>query len=709
MSLGNRPITKPGLALFQSGLLYHPTSLARLIVNMERTPEGTLETFAGTTAFDPKAASLPGPAYGIAHVETFDGANQVTVVRANTRLVRHAGWSRSWEDLATGLTYDPNQPFPDVCLAINGLVVWSNGIDRPLVVDCRTDGRLCIPLGFSQAPAAPTALGPSPGAYDAASGGSGGEAGVGAGVYAPNMLGYSVPGNIGTVSTYNGEDGALLDSAHFYAVQWEDPLGNLSPLSALSNAVTIAAQSCGYLAPASGDYVRKNKLDMLLRGFAVRGVETGESHVKAIHLYRTTDTLHTDGALHLRARIEGRWKFTYPDGMSDGALLAGDVPVQVVPVPTFRVACEYQGRLVIGNLGGGNSAMVRWSQPGTIGTFEEDAWVIPDAGGAQITGAMAYQDACLLWTDNSLFKLTIGADGQASLIPLAHGVGCVAPNTIRVLPDGRLLWLGRTSVYSFDGNSVTDIGIDIQVSLRAINTSKAGRAVAAVDPNKGIYILAFPAGDSSDRYNDTLRGFDYRINGWHSYDLGGLYPFSMCVCPGRPGHLLIGTISNVRVWGHPDIVGESLTSKYQTVLLRMDEQGLQTFRVREILIGFIETDSAADDPSAVIRVWNTVRKTGATAGADNYIDFPMELVAQDFLDTWRLGNATLNGLVPTNTGAYYRDPAMTWRRVGVNLTTTTGLMFEISTQLSRRMHLHAIAIIAEAVGNEASRLPGATR
>lgn len=724
--LGRRPITRLGLALFQSGVLYKPDSFAKRIVNLARTSEGTLETFPGAGRYEPKVTSgVSGgnfnyPISGMAHVETFGGANQVTVLRVGTQIVRHQGWTRTFAVLKSGLTYDPTQPFVDACVAINGCVVWCNGVDRPLVVDCRTDGRLVVPLGFNSAPAAPTVWGPSPGVYNSDSGGAGSSAGVGAGIYAPNMIGYSVPGNLGTVSQYNGEDGAILDSAYGYAIQWEDILGNLSPLSPLSNLGTIQAQSCGYVSPSSGTYVRKNKLDMLLRGLAVRGVEIGEDHVKAIRLYRTTDTLHSDGKLHLRARIEGRQRFTYPDAMSDGSLLAGDVPVPITPVVPFKVACEYQGRLVIGNLAGAPGE-VRWSQPGAIGTFEEDAWVVPDAGGAQITGLIAYGGYLYMFTEGSVFRLNLDAEGSRPE-PVSRTYGTVSPASVQVLPDGRMVWLSRRTVVTYDGTSVKDIGLTIQDRLRYVNTSAVGRAAAAVNAQTGVYLLALPI-DSEQNY--TTLGYDVRVAGWHEYSIGDTFPHAVTAlhaAAGSTGYVLTGLgwqlgpfgPFNLAVWGYPDVgttgsfYGASL---YETTILRMDELGLQTFQVRELLIGFIETDSLADDPTLNVRVWPTDRQTNANPNAitpDNedgsYIDYTAELVGQDFEDTWRLGNVTLAGAQ-----AYYRTGAIRWRRVLVDVGTTVGFSFRLSVASGRRINLFGIGIIAQPNGEEASRIPGPTR
>ena len=130
----------------------------------------------------------------------------------------------------------------------------------------------------------------------------------------------------------------------------------------------------------------RDRLDMLRRGFCVRGMDKGEAHVKAMRVYRTTDTLHSDGEYHLLVRIEGRQAFAYPDSRSDAVLVNGDTPSHPVAVQPFRVACEYQGRLVACNFPGA-PGLVRWSQAGFAGTWLEDDWLIPDAGGCRVTAA----------------------------------------------------------------------------------------------------------------------------------------------------------------------------------------------------------------------------------------------------------------------------------------------------------------------------------
>ena len=719
MAKTGRAQSNLGLSLLQSDKIYDPQSIARRVVNMMRLPDGTLETYNGQADYDPKASNAPeGPVMGLGHLETYDGANQVTIARGKDKLKRHEGWNRTWTDLSD-VTYDPLQPFPDVCLPVSGCIVWSNGIDRPLAIDCAKEfGRLVVPLGFSNAPAAPTALSPAPGAGNGDNGGAATAYGAGVGTQPPNMNGYSVPGNIGTVNAYNGEDGAILSGSWLYCVQWEDCLGNLSPLSPPSNAATIANQSTGYVSTAQlfdntalSGYTRKNTLDLLLRAFCVRGVDEGESHVKAIRIYRTTDTLHSEGKYHLLARIEGRQKFIYPDRISDSIIVNKPEPVRPVVVPSFRVACEYQGRLVIGNFNE-DPGMIRWSQPGFIGTFEEDAWAVPDSGGAQITGLCPYDGSVFILTETSVFRLDITPDGP-QLSPVSQTLGCVAPQSVRVLPDGRLAFLGRTSVFATDGRSQpVDIGQEIQNQLAALNSTAMGRVAGAVDPQTGLYLLALPVAGAE---NTVVLGFDYRVQGWRQFSYDGDPVYTLHAAAGRAGHLLmgmsaVGSRKSVRVWNLANTTAPSHSSVYESVELRMDPQGLTRFRVFGVLLGFVESDYiGASSPAAsgTLRVWRTSRLTGAIPGGGeggSYWDADVELVGEDYVNEWGLGDIVL-----ASSSAYFRTPEVTWRKVPVDVNMVTGFRFQLTVPANHRVRLHGIAILWEPLGIEASRVPGPMR
>ena len=91
--------------------------------------------------------------------------------------------------------------------------------------------------------------------------------------------------------------------------------------------------------------------------------------------------------------------------------------------------------------------LVRRSEIGFPGTFTEFDFVYPDSGGAEITGLASHSGVLLAFTENSVYSLE--QFGQPR--PLAQGIGCVAPSSIKALPNGTLIWLARDGFYGMMG------------------------------------------------------------------------------------------------------------------------------------------------------------------------------------------------------------------------------------------------------------------
>ena len=87
----------------------------------------------------------------------------------------------------------------------------------------------------------------------------------------------------------------------------------------------------------------------------------------AVHIYRTPDVKRISAKPHKLTRIPGTAQIVYPDNVPDSEL--GSVAKEYVPVPLFKIAAAYQGRLVIANWAGEPGA-IRVSEPGYPGTFE---------------------------------------------------------------------------------------------------------------------------------------------------------------------------------------------------------------------------------------------------------------------------------------------------------------------------------------------------
>ena len=178
------------------------------------------------------------------------------------------------------------------------------------------------------------------------------------------------------------------------------------------------------------------EIDDLLRQFLVRAGGSAPAQAVAIRLYRTPDIKNSGSRPRFLARIPGNREFAFPDGTSDAEL--GTEMVATIPTPRYRVACTHQGRLVVANLVG-TPGMVRRSAVGSAGTFPEVDFVFPDSGGAEVTAVTSHDGVLLAFTESSVYSLE--DFGQPR--PLAQGVGCVAPQSVRALPDGTLVWLGR--------------------------------------------------------------------------------------------------------------------------------------------------------------------------------------------------------------------------------------------------------------------------
>ena len=684
-----RTLSQSAVALIQSDQVYLPETLADRIEDMGRTdsPGGTLRSAYATSPWEPNI-TFSGYILGICAAESAGGANQLLVVRAGDALYVHQGWNRVYASVHSGLTYDVTSRFPDAMTVINGRIIWSNGVDQPVVVDGTTTyGRLVVPLGFDRPPGQPSVLCPN----------SGGDTGS---LVVPNYGGYSHPGGIGTVQSYGGEDGAMLAGAWEYVVVWEDVWGNLSPPSAPATA-TLSLQSTGYLTPTSGDYTRLNHLDSMTRSFVLRGVDDGEAHVAAIHVYRTQDTLHADSTPRLLTRIPGRERFTVPDGESDGVLAARDPLRRVVPVQPHRVSCAYQGRLVAANFQGA-PGMVRWSDPGFPGTFPEDSYAITD-GGAEVTGVAAWGDYLVVFTDDVVYRLSI-TPGQVDIKPLYRGIGCAAPCSIQSLGDGRLVWLAAGGVYALsqDG-SVLRLSEAISRRMYRLNGGYLGRAVSAIDPATGRYVLSVCTGGSFK--HDRVLVYDPRSDGWTEATMGGWSAMAMCAQPGHARHLLLGGYlsgsgNQVRVWDRQSVInGQFMSSYWYSNLLRMDEMGLTVFRVREVIVHFRESCVIAGG-SAFFRYWRTDRKE------DDYGQVQWDACGTDVTDTWPYSGTTVGA-----DGAIFRDPQIRSRKFSLDINNCTGFRFAVLSTANRIIELIGFSFTLDTQGTstKAPRIPGPTR
>jgi len=699
----------------EAQIQYSPQALAYEIENFEQTTDGTLRTITGPCPYEINREGHPTnpgnpytfgpnlPLYGIFQASLLGGAADLLVVRAGEKLFMHKGWEQGFQRIEgnlsapTALTcrYAAEPTYPDSFVVMNEAIIWSNGIDKPRIIDHHGNVET---LGFDETPASLFVEGPQS------------VAAAQRDQQYPNSDGYSWPGRIGTPGDLLAIDGGgLMSGEWLYYAQYEDRFGNLSGTSAASNPVKVdthmAQPLVGPVGSATGgDQRLSTEIDDLLRQFLVRAGGEAPENTVAIRLYRTPDIKNVSSRPQFLVRIPGNREFAFPDGSSDAEL--GSEMVKTVPTPKYRVACTHQGRLVVANLVG-TPGMVRRSAPGSAGTFPEVDFVFPDSGGAEVTAVTSHDGVLLAFTESSVYSLE--DFGQPR--PLAQGVGCVAPQSVRALPDGTLVWLGRDGFYGMKGGSIGRISSAIDRTIKHyVNKSRMVQATAAIHPVTGEYRCALaPSGESA---NSLVLCFDGKS--WRRIDLN-MHIASMCntkdwrrlmlflgVKKGlaskkydEENHLRLHAAPSVYVMDREikDWVPLDRGIKYRSGWLRGDDTGLTQTNIRTMYVGLTD----AWDGDATIRFY----KNGSWK----------DVVVQE--DLRLVGTDDGSGVVTDIAGsavigkASAHQPRMFWRQVPVGMENVNSWAFEISAAHPTRVHIAAFAFDVSIAtgGNVRGRVP----
>lgn len=508
--------------------LYAPTTLAQRIQNFERTPEGTLRAVRGFCPYEPLrsgnqynkskglppgherfvnvfAPDSPQTIYGVFHAGLLGGKAPTLVVRAGTKLYRHAGWYRCWEVIYEGLTDEGRAGYPDIFTVVNDTIVWTNGIDPPLVISY--DG-MVVPLGFSTRPGQVEVVGP--------------QQPVNPKKNYRNSAGYSWPGRVGSVGdVVDTHEGSMLAGRWRYARAWEDVHGNISELSPLSAEVALSAQRTDPVVEkvvkvdASSVVVwiedavdLTTKLDDLPRQFVVKATGDAPEHAVATRLYRTPDMNRFPATPRLLERIEGTAPFVYPDNIPDSRL--GDPAKNYSKVPRFSLMTSHAGSLVVAD----GPEVIR-SEVGFPGTLLSDTVVTPDADGAVVTGLVSHAGRLLAFTERTVCDIT---DPRSPPVVMSRGVGCVAPRSIQGLPTGHLVWLSRDGFYAWTpGGPIQRISDPIhRLTKTQLAKGSLSNAVSVIDPESREYRCAVPS--AGEFNNDLLLCYDGQ--GWSEIRLG---------------------------------------------------------------------------------------------------------------------------------------------------------------------------------------------
>lgn len=555
-----------------------PPTVGGRILNMELTEAGNLRSIVGPVEYRPAtytnnggtavpAFTYTAPLYGVHHGLLEGGKRDVLLIHDAQGIWVLDGWtSQGWRYLIAPLPISS----AEVTLAMdemdgrtrfqtqfvntpNGIVIIPQG-DRAYFYD----GTLIAPLGFTEVPGPPTAIGPKRTMVEGDNDDD--IADDIAGFYKTGRNMNKVMGNnrCGSIrndvlqSAYDGAaasslktnrlGGTRMSGSWSAKLQFMDAWGNLSALSPQSTEIVV---------PKEDNLTKDRRKDddelaeALRVQFAWGDLDEGPEHCVARNLYRTHDKLNSGipgyhwlapisaGSTLIAATMASREQKIYPDNTPDNRLIQR--ATEYVPVPIFRLAEVAFGRLWVANTRD-NPGMLRPSEPFFWGTFPKDMEVFPDATGAEITGLLAVAGGLLVFTETSTFLVTEndGGDSYKTAV-LSNTVGCVAPDSTAVLLDGRGMWLGRDGFYTWSGT-----GQPFQISqpikdrlIHRINKGWRRKAVAAVDPRMGEYRCWVPVDGSQE--NNLCMVF-HPEHGWRERD--DVYAEAVCVTQDHRQYML---------------------------------------------------------------------------------------------------------------------------------------------------------------------------
>jgi hypothetical protein len=663
-----RAIVPLGLSVIEDSRVYRPGALASEIQNFTRTqPEDTLRSIRGPAVYETQD-TITGRIHGLFHAR-IRGIDTL-LMRAGSTLYRHAGWSQSWESLATGLTTPNGTSAPDRFCVFNDTIVWTNGIDRARVITA--DGQV-RPLGFVETPPPPRVIGP------AAPGSSVQDY--------PNFGAFSWWGPKGTPGdVLSGQSGAIQQGAWYYLIQYEDWHGNLSPLSAPSNPGTLRTDQAD---PTAGSD-EGTEIDDLTRMFLVAMPSDAPENTKAVWLYSTSDTLHTDGTPGLVSRIAGRRKFVMGDLCADYELTTPPVPA--LPVPTFQYMTTHGGSLVIANTPGNPNAVLV-SEPGFPGTFRMENRINIGTTGAEVTGIISHGGLLLAFTRTSIHLIEQTEMGLRERT-YHESVGCLAGAALATLGDGSLMIIAADGIYRMPIQGRPQrVSDQIEAHFRDLNHTRFHQASAVYDVRNREWRCAIAEG--SNAQNNLILVYDG--DGFRRYDLG-LTARVLARTDDERGLTLIGgrnptaNVNQVYVLDreHYASTPPAKTYRYSTGWLSPDGQGRERFNLKCIWLRVIESTSAS--------LSMTLYTNGRPDAVYTQLFAPVDPDDQpDYADEAVIGTAR------------FRDPVDHWLRADVDLFTLRSIRVEITGVEPAHVHLAGLAFEVATTdrGQSRTRIPEA--
>ena len=526
----------------ESGKLILPDQIGSRIENMYLTEEGTLRSVWGPAPYVPDYGDGSPYTYfavrGIFHATLgADDHRDILLMQDRDEIRVLEGWNTSgvvWKEvignsanamLTADFGWDSKPRFPPQFEATpNGIVIIPSGESSRAFF---YDGDAVAPLGYESSPSPPQGLSPKTTDEDwymhnglTMARGDTVDAYPVPGAVAGLLKGTFGQGRIGSVSldaTVSTESGRVQRGSYRAAMQWLDRWGNLSPLSGPSGPVTIPAVKA-----VSG--MTNAEAEDWLYQICWTSIDPGPDRTIGRILCRTHDEINsgTTKLFEVPAYVETGFLSPatipdnvtemFPDNCPDSWLVQEPkTPVAVRPFKLYTLAF---GRGWAANFED-EPGKLHPSMPGRWGTFLEGDEIYPDPQADQITGMIQVPEGLLVFTQVTTFLITVSYGGEGFQTRTIHPrVGCVAPSSLEVMPDGRAIWLGREGFYSYQKEQIQLLSEDIGRDIRNFNHGRTLQSVAAVDVREGKYRCWVPFEGSLT--NNMC--FEYDGAGWTRRD-----------------------------------------------------------------------------------------------------------------------------------------------------------------------------------------------
>lgn len=638
-----------------------PDTVFRKVENFLPTEEGGLKSISTPIPLVPKPVTggppdngtpdatvvglTYGSTYGLFHCRLMQGQRDVLLVQVQDQVWEFHGWSRSFRVLLGPSTASPYQvalipyqvesDFPLQCVATpTGVVIIPQGARAYFF-----DGTKVLPLGYDRAPGPAVGLGPQssadtwfpdPGQFRkgindagyALDGETSGDLFSSMTPYFRNgRLGtLDTPGNISFLSQGGEEDSQaqimayLLPGRYRFRYAWIDDFGNISPLSPESNDVTFERQPAMRIMNNAGTPELKwARPETVQKQVFWTGIQVGPEGTRGRIGYRTKDLENSGDFRFLEvprdsmvsptafATLPDNMSTSFPDNIPDAWLV--NEPLDVVPVPTFRVAVVAHGRLFVGGISG-REATIMWSMPGRWGTFLRGADISPDPSAGEVTGFAKVKGGALAFTARSTFLIEPSDDGKAFKTPTLHPtVGCVAPSSVATLKNGLTIWLGEDGFYGYADGQISFLFLGQEWHAKRFNRARLHRAAAGFDHKTGQY-RCWLAYEGSSK-NNVCFCFDGEM--WTTRT--DIAASGVAVTDDHRRQMLCSGVEDVTdkdgIWVL-DSAGDPVTATIETAWLR-STRALERSSIRRVRLHLRETGQANTSDKITISVLKDYR------------------------------------------------------------------------------------------------------